>query len=52
MSDVRSFGAIISTAECAGVDAIIILKKGSAQINGETIKTSTGAILNILSYAF
>ena len=47
VSDVRNFGAIIRTAECAGVDAIIIPKKGSAQINGETIKTSTGAIFNI-----
>jgi len=47
ISDVRNFGAIVRTAECAGVDAIIIPKKGSAQINGETIKTSTGAIFNI-----
>jgi len=47
ISDVRNFGAIIRTAECTGVDAIIIPKKGSAQINGETIKTSTGAIFNI-----
>ncbi|MBL57300.1 MAG: 23S rRNA (guanosine(2251)-2'-O)-methyltransferase RlmB [Flavobacteriales bacterium] len=47
ISDVRNFGAIVRTAECAGVDAIIIPKKGAAQINGETIKTSTGAIFNI-----
>ncbi|MBO72847.1 MAG: 23S rRNA (guanosine(2251)-2'-O)-methyltransferase RlmB, partial [Flavobacteriales bacterium] len=47
ISDVRNFGAIIRTAECAGVDAIIIPKKGSAQINAETIKTSTGAIFNM-----
>lgn len=47
ISDVRNFGAIIRTAECAGVHAIIIPKKGAAQINGETIKTSTGAIFNI-----
>ncbi len=47
VSDVRNFGAIVRTAECAGVDAIIIPKKGAAQINGETIKTSTGAIFNI-----
>tara|TARA_Y100000589_G_scaffold170458_1_gene161944 strand:- start:1541 stop:2284 length:744 start_codon:yes stop_codon:yes gene_type:complete len=47
ISDVRNFGAIVRTAECAGVDAIIIPKKGSAQINGETIKTSTGAIFNV-----
>lgn len=47
VSDVRNFGAIIRTAECAGVDAIIIPKKGAAQISAETIKTSTGAIFNI-----
>ena len=47
ISDVRNFGAIVRTAECAGVDAIIIPKKGAAQINGETIKTSTGSIFNI-----
>ena len=47
LSDVRNFGAIIRTAECAGVDGIIIQKKGSAPINGDTIKTSTGAVFNI-----
>ncbi len=47
ISDVRNFGAIVRTAECAGVNAIIIPKKGSAQINGETIKTSSGSIFNI-----
>lgn len=47
VSDVRNFGAIVRTAECAGVDAIIIPKKGAAQINAETTKTSTGAIFNI-----
>jgi len=47
VSDVRNFGAIVRTAECAGVHAIIIPKKGAAQINGETIKTSTGAIFNL-----
>ena len=47
LSDVRNFGAIIRTAECTGVDGIIIQKKGSAPINGDTIKTSAGAIFNI-----
>ena len=47
LSDVRNFGAIIRTAECTGVDGIIIQKKGSAPINGDTIKTSTGAVFNI-----
>lgn len=47
LSDVRNFGAIIRTAECTGVDGIIIPKKGSAPINGDTIKTSAGAVFNI-----
>ena len=47
LSDVRNFGAIIRTAECTGVDGIIIQKKGSAPINGDTIKTSAGSVFNI-----
>ena len=44
LSDVRNFGAIIRTAECTGVNAIIIQKKGGAPVNGDTIKTSAGAV--------
>jgi 23S rRNA (guanosine2251-2'-O)-methyltransferase len=44
ITDVRNFGAIARTAECAGVDAIIIPSKGAAQINADAIKTSTGAL--------
>lgn len=44
ITDVRNFGAICRTAECAGVDAIIFATKGSAQINADTIKTSAGSI--------
>jgi len=47
LNDVRNFGAIIRTAECAGVDGIVIQKKGSAPINGDSIKTSAGAVFNI-----
>lgn len=47
ISDVRNFGAIIRTAECTGVDAIIIQKKGGAPVSGDTVKTSAGAIFNI-----
>ena len=43
ISDVRNFGAIIRTAECAGVNGIIIQKNGSAPVNAETVKTSAGA---------
>jgi 23S rRNA (guanosine2251-2'-O)-methyltransferase len=47
ISDVRNFGAIVRTAECTGVSGIIIQKKGGAPINGDTIKTSAGAIFKI-----
>jgi len=47
LSDVRNFGAIIRTAECTGVSGIIIQKKGGAPVNGDTIKTSAGAIFKI-----
>lgn len=47
ISDVRNFGAIIRTAECTGVDAIIIQKKGGAPVSGDTVKTSAGAIFNM-----
>lgn len=47
LTDVRNFGAICRTAECAGIDAIIIPEKGGAPINSDAIKTSAGALYNI-----
>lgn len=47
ISDVRNFGAIIRTAECTGVDGIIIQQSGSAPVNAETIKTSAGAAFKV-----
>jgi len=47
ISDVRNFGAIARTAECAGAHGIIIPQKGSAQINAEAIKASSGALHKI-----
>jgi len=47
VTDVRNFGAITRTAECANVDAIIIPEKGSAQISGDAVKTSAGALLKM-----
>jgi 23S rRNA (guanosine2251-2'-O)-methyltransferase len=44
ITDVRNFGAIARGAECAGVDFIIIPSRGAAQINGDAIKTSAGAL--------
>ncbi|MDR2205152.1 MAG: 23S rRNA (guanosine(2251)-2'-O)-methyltransferase RlmB [Flavobacteriaceae bacterium] len=47
LTDVRNFGAICRTAECVGIDAIIIPEKGAAPINSDAIKTSAGAIYNL-----
>lgn len=47
VTDVRNMGAIARTAECAGVHAIVVPGKGSAQINGDAVKTSAGALYKI-----
>src|ERR1039457_1257477 len=47
ITDVRNFGAIARTAECAGTDAILIPAKGSAMINSDAIKTSAGALYKL-----
>ncbi|HOK50462.1 MAG: 23S rRNA (guanosine(2251)-2'-O)-methyltransferase RlmB [Bacteroidales bacterium] len=47
VTDVRNFGSIARTAECAGVHAIIVPEKGSALINADAIKTSSGALHTI-----
>lgn len=47
ITDVRNFGAIARSAECAGVHAIIIPSRGSAQVSGDAIKTSAGALHRI-----
>ncbi|MBE8714591.1 23S rRNA (guanosine(2251)-2'-O)-methyltransferase RlmB [Sphingobacterium hungaricum] len=47
ITDVRNMGAIARTAECAGVHAIIVPRKGSAEINPDAIKTSAGALFKI-----
>lgn len=44
VSDVRNFGAIARSAECAGVHAIVIPSTGSAAINADAVKTSAGAL--------
>lgn len=44
LTDVRNFGAIARTCECAGVDAIIIPNKNSVSVNADAIKTSAGAL--------
>ncbi|MCA6417429.1 MAG: 23S rRNA (guanosine(2251)-2'-O)-methyltransferase RlmB, partial [Cytophagales bacterium] len=44
VTDVRNFGALARTAECAQVDAMIIAYKGNAPITGDAMKTSAGAL--------
>jgi 23S rRNA (guanosine2251-2'-O)-methyltransferase len=44
ITDVRNFGAIARTAECAGVHALVIPSRGAAQITSDAIKTSSGAL--------
>lgn len=44
ITDVRNLGAIARTAECAGVDGLLLPEKGSAQMNAVAIKTSAGAL--------
>lgn len=47
LTDVRNFGAIARTAECAGVHAIIIPERGSVSVTGDAISTSAGALNRI-----
>lgn len=47
ISDVRNLGAIARSAECAGVDGIVVPERGSAAINADAVKTSAGALLRI-----
>jgi len=44
ITDVRNFGAIVRSAECAGVDAVIIPDRNSVRITADAIKTSAGAL--------
>ena len=44
ITDVRNFGAVARTCECAGIDAIIIEEKGNAPITSDAVKTSAGAL--------
>jgi 23S rRNA (guanosine2251-2'-O)-methyltransferase len=47
ITDVRNLGAIARSAECAGVHALIVPSRGSAQINADAVKTSAGALNNL-----
>lgn len=44
ITDVRNFGAVARTCECAGLDAIVIEEKGNAPVTSDAVKTSAGAL--------
>lgn len=47
VTDVRNMGAIARTAECTGVDALVVPDHGSAAMNEDAVKTSSGALLRL-----
>lgn len=47
ITDVRNFGAMVRTAECAGVDAVIVPSQNTAALNEDAVKTSAGALLTV-----
>ncbi len=47
ITDIRNIGAIARTAECTGVQAILVPAQNSAKINAEAVKSSAGAILRV-----
>lgn len=47
ITDVRNMGAVARTAECTGVSALIVPDHGSAAMNEDAIKTSSGALLRL-----
>ncbi len=47
ITDVRNFGAIARTAECCGVNAIVIPTRGSVSVGADAVKTSAGALLHV-----
>lgn len=44
VTDVRNFGGMARTAECCGVNAIVIPERGSVTVNADAMKTSAGAL--------
>ncbi len=47
VTDVRNFGGIARTAECAGAHGLIVPMKNAAPVNADALKASAGA-LNII----
>ncbi|HCF51338.1 MAG TPA: 23S rRNA (guanosine(2251)-2'-O)-methyltransferase RlmB [Syntrophomonas sp.] len=48
IEDARNLGAVIRTAECAGVHGIIIPRHNSAEINEYAVRSSAGALEHML----
>ncbi len=44
ITDVRNFGAVARTCECAGLDALVFEVKGNAPVTSDAVKTSAGAL--------
>ena len=47
VTDVRNFGAIARSAECAGAHGLIVPLKNSAPVNAEAIRSSAGELTTI-----
>jgi 23S rRNA (guanosine2251-2'-O)-methyltransferase len=47
VTDVRNFGAICRSAECAGAHAVIVPQSGAALANEEAMKASAGALARV-----
>lgn len=47
ITDVRNFGAIARTAECCGVNGLVIAERGSVSVGADAIKTSAGALMSL-----
>jgi len=47
VTDVRNFGALCRTAECAGFHAVLVPAKGAAEVNADAVKSSAGAVFRL-----
>jgi len=47
VTDIRNFGAICRTAECAGFHAVLVPARGAAEVNADAVKSSAGAVFRM-----
>ena len=47
VTDARNFGAIARSADCAGVDFIVVPERGSASVTSDAVKASAGALFYV-----